>query len=682
MADLPGVLPGGGGLTLDPIAPLPTLDPIAPAQVSLGAAAGPLPSVEGAFADMGINLGPEPGTMGSSMGSAAASMFPSLARMRVSADRAPERPSLMATAAATSAQPMLEGPPPSALELERARTRGQLGQIYSLLGAPIKKVKVANPKFEIAQRQKARFYGGGELPVEPFQPRPFKAVPRNEEESDKDYADRLAFLADVDVRQQRETYDRQVAEQEAAAQQLDDVRDIGRPGHLGMGEAQLQAAEGVGQAELEQLEATALAQREAADATQTATAEVQAADLARRERARQELEAVTHLQGVEARATERLQALPPLSDDAYFKSMKGGQKLAALIGAIGGGFGGGINIVGTLMELAERNLATQKANAAQVADKAAAASDAVGRQVGLYQDLLRSAGDEQAADAMWLKLQLQGAEKILQTRLDGTTSRVAQARLKASLVGLRQQIDVQRDAIDLRAKTTPEYFVRKLDPLTAATRKALNKRAEGLEKFDQDLAKTGIEGGQKMDIESMKVSADQAKTAKQQERDVYTESAGLADKIAEKQAVIQQIDDLKRDFEGGIPGVGPFMGTETAVEWAKGVAGADNRAYQFKKRVRQIVERGLRDATGAAAPPAEQEAYVEFIMEGSGDIGGEAKVWTNLDAFGENLKNEVDTRMRGRSEEAVEHLTRNKARPQSDPLNIGRAPAADPVRRK
>lgn len=686
MADvfLPPVVatgPVGGGevLLVDPPVPSPEVP-----QVSLGSAAPAMPTPGSIFADMGLSPPPEQGTYGSLMGQAAAEMFPTVARMKApGAMRVQPRepPSLLAAAAAPSV-PAVAGPPPSALELERAGAQGQLGSLYSLLATPIQSVRTPNAKYPIVQRQKQRFYGGGKLEVEPFKPQPFKPLPRNEGENDADYADRMKFFEDVDLRQQREAYDRQVAEAEAQAQELGDVRDIGKRGHLGMGEAQLQAAEGIGQAELQQLEATAHAQRVAAEAASEATARAQEADRERREQAQLQLDALTHLQGVQTKARERLQALPEQDPDRYFKTMKGGAKLAAIFGAIGGGFGGGVDVAGTLMQLAERDLQTQKANAMQVQDKAAAADDAVARQVGLYQDLLRSAGDEQAADAMWLQAQLEDAERLLQAQLDQHLPPVAQAKLQASLVDLRAKIDAQQDVIDLRAATTPKTIVRRFDPLGAKTRKALLERAEGLEKYDRELAKLGIEGGQKQDLERLKIDAEKAKTAKQQERDIYSESAGLADKIAEKQAVITQIDDLVRDFEDGIPGVGAFKGTETAAEWAKGIAGGTNRAYQFKKRVRQIVERGLRDATGAAAPPAEQEAYVDFILEGSGDIGGEEKVWTNLRAFKENLANEVDARMRGRSEEAVEWFTRNKRLPELDPLSIGRAPTADVVTRK
>jgi hypothetical protein len=196
-----------------------------------------------------------------------------------------------------------------------------------------------------------------------------------------------------------------------------------------------------------------------------------------------------------------------------------------------------------------------------------------------------------------------------------------------------------------------------------------------------------------LEMKQVDVAADREKFASQQanerikaekagEEFKYKESADLADKIARKQAIVTAIDDLKKDFSDGIPGVGAWAGTESALEWASGVAGGSDRAREFKMRVRNLVERTLREATGANAPPSEVDNYTDLMLAGAGDINGEAKVWQNLEAFVGDPMAQIDVMARGRSPEAVEYLTRNKALPERDAMNIGRAPTRQVVRVK
>ena len=558
------------------------------------------------------------------------------------------------------------GPPPSALQSAMGERDGELAGIYGALATPMRQVSVDNWRRPFAEQDVQNFYGGGQLQFEPFIPPPPEAG-----------EDEWSYMARV---QQLQTEDEQ--RQIAEAGTLGDVRDIGKSGNLGMGEAQLQGAENVGAAELQQAERVAEVQRQTAEASRASTAEARAADVERRDFARLQRDAIDQAQAVQADARERLQALPELDPNRSFKSMEGGAKFWAILGSLAGGAIGSNEVPNRLMEIAGRDLETQKANAAQTFDAAAAADAGVAQQTGLYRDLLSAAGDEAAADAMFLQLQLEDAARELEVTLAETTPPKLRMELQQSLVGLRQQIDAQQRAIDVQLATTPEKIVKTFDPLGRRTRDLLMKRAERIEGERFKLQTMGIEGEEKglerksrLDVENAKVQGEKQKT-------VYAESADLADKIAKKQAIVTKVEDLKKEYTAGIPGVGGFAGTESAIEWASGVAGGEDKARKFRMQVRNLVERTLREATGANAPPVEVDNYTDLMMSGAGDINGETKVWQNLDAFVGDPMAQIDIMARGRSPEAVEYLTRNKALPERDAMNIGRAPTREVVRVK
>ena len=466
----------GGAVALPP---LDTAPPTAPRPMGLGSAAA-------GFGPQGFDLAGAfgGGPTGGSVSLGAAATAPAGARSMGDQRRAEERAQLRATSGLGSAAMAGMAPPaapPSALQSAMGERDGEIAMLQSALAEPVTYGRKANPLRPIVERDAQNFYGGGQLQLKPFIPPPPEAG-----EDEWTYMERVQQL-------QAEDEQRQIAE----AQTLGDVRDIGRDGHLGMGEAQVQAAENVGVAELQQAERVAEVQRQTAEASRAAIAEARAADIERRDFARLQRDAIDQAQAVQADARERLQSLPELDPNRTFRSMEGGDKFWAILGSLAGGAIGSNEVPNRLMEIASRDLETQKANAAQTYDAAAAADAGVAQQTGLYRDLLSAAGDEAAADAMFLQMQLEDAARELEAQLAETTVPKLQAELQQSLVGVRQQIDAQQRAIDVQLATTPEKIVKTFDPLGRRTRDLLMKRADRIEGERFKLQMAGIEGEDK-----------------------------------------------------------------------------------------------------------------------------------------------------------------------------------------
>lgn len=490
--------------------------------------------------------------------------------------------------------------PPSALQSALAEREGELEGIYGALATPMRRVSFENPMRPIVERDAQNFYGGGPLELQPFVP-----PPPEPGEDEWAYMQRVQQL-------QAEDEQRQIA----GAAALGDPRDIGKSGNLGMAEAQRQAVEGEAEAEIAQAERVAEVQRRTAEASRQATEEARAADEERRNFARLQRDAIEQAQAVQADARERLQALPELDPNRTFKSMNGGAKFWAILGSLAGGAIGSNEVPNKLMDLAARDLEAQKANAAQVLDAAASADAGVAQQTGLYRDLLNAAGDEAAADAMFMQMQLEDAARELNAQLAETTVPKLRADLQASLVGLEQQIDAQQRTIDLQLATTPEKIVKTFDPLGRRTRDLLMKRAERIEKERTDFQKMGVEGEGKVadraaqyELESMKQRG--AIEAKRVEKQADVEK-DIKDKTLKWGQVETMIDDLLASRPGEMYTVGiPGMGEK----------GQRIEEEQFFRLMPEILTTAV---TGAVASPEQKETFNELI---SGDWSD----WTDED---------------------------------------------------
>jgi hypothetical protein len=536
----------------------------------------------------------------------------------------------MGSAAAAAVAPA--PPPPTALQSALAERDGELGGIYDALATPLQSYTVDNWRRPFAEQDYQTFHGGGALEIQPFTPPPPEAG-----ESEVEYMQRVQAL-------QAEDEQRQIAE----AQTLGDVRDIGASGHLGMGEAQLQAAESVGSADLAQAGAVAEAQRQAAETSRLATAEARAADEERRNFARVQRDAIEQAQAVQADMRERLQALPELDPNRTFKSMDGGGLFWAILGSLAGGAIGSNEIPGQLMEIAARDLDAQKANASQVFDAAAAADAGVAQQTGLYRDLLNAAGDEAAADAMFLQLQLEDAERMLQAQLAETTVPKLQAEIQQSMVGLRQQIDAQQKVIDMTLATTPERIVKTFDPLGKRTRDLLMKRAERIEKERTDFQKLGVaseeaglERASKMDIEA-------AKGQKKAGTKVAEQAYAFGKDVEKIDTTIKGIEALtsKDDIAG-------YGFTASPLPEVISAGKSDTNA-----QIDLVLDELARLKSGAAIGQDEWEMY-DKMLRGGTTVGGEDRLRRNLDRVKTFLVNKRDALEKGLDPEVRSYYRRN-----------------------
>lgn len=611
MADRPVIASPGRGASIA----LPSLaDPAPPPMMGLGAAAAP----------------PMPGfdLMGSFNAPAGRPL--SLGAAIPIAQEAPRERRVQATGglgAAAAPAPMAPVEParPTALQSALGERDGELDAIYGALATPMRQVTSANPLRPIVEQEAQIWEGGGPLQFQPFTPPPIEAG-----ESEVEYMQRVQAL-------QAEDEQRQIQE----AGTLGDVRDIGKSGYLGMREAKLQAAEGVGSAELQQAERVAQVQRDAAEMSRVATAEARAADQERRDFARVQRDAIEQAQAVQADAREKLQALPELDPNRAFKSMDGGAKFWAILGSLAGGMIGSTQVNDRLFQIAQTDLETQKANAAQTFDTAAAADAGVGQQMGLYRELLGAAGDEAAADAMFLQLQLEDAAQMLEAQLSETTVPVLQAQIQESLVGLRQQIDQQQQVIDVKLATTPHTFTRTVDPLGPRTRKKLEDRALRLEKERTDFQKMGIESEEKglerdlkREIEGGKAKIEAARGQGGYQREAWD----FAQKAAPYVAVNAALADVTERYQDkDAPGRGL-----SAYFWSE-----EGRA--LREDIKETMRRQLRSESGAVIGEDELEDRFNSTYSGLGDT----ELFSNLERLRKQNARFVQSLKAGISDDAV-----------------------------
>jgi hypothetical protein len=584
MADRPLIARPSAGTSIA----LPSLAP--PPQVGLGAAAAR--SAAPTF-DLGLAMG-GPSTLGGAaagLGSVALPMAPAGTPSMGDVQRRAEMRGGLGAAAAAAAEPR-PAPPPTALQSALGEREGELDALYGAL-ANETFTTTTTPNWErpLVENEAQIWEGGGPLEIQPFTPPPIE--PGEDEWS---YMQRVQALQDADVERQF---------QEAAT--LGDVRNIGASGHLGMREAKLQGAEGVGAAELDQQERVAQTLKETAEMSRAATAEARARDIENREFARVQRDAIAEAQATQADLRERVQALPELDANRTFKSMSGGAKFLAMLGSLAGGAIGSSEVNDRLFAIAEQDLETQKANAAQTFDVANAADAAVGQQMGLYRELLGAAGDEAAADAMFLQAQLDDAATMLEAQLAETTVPLLRAQIQESLVGLRAQIDQQQQVIDVKLATTPHSFTTTKGSLGPRKRKKLEERALRLEKERTDFQMKGVESEGKY--------AEKAydRETKMMEKGAERETK-LAEKAADKDFEIKKasdewgavetlVDDFLKANPDEIAGVGAPMGGEQADRI---------RTRAFKNALELMATSGF---TGATASDRQAE-QIKSLVDG------------------------------------------------------------------
>ena len=551
-----------------------------------------------------------PATMGGGMGAAAASMFPTIAELPAGNEGGvplPPRP--------RPEEPAPPTRPMTALERAAAENQSYAQTLAEYLAAnPVQTVTSLSP-FRPLVEEKAQFQsGGGDLPVAPFKFVP-PEIPRNEGESDEDYAARVQVFAETAYREQLDEYQRKAAEQQAAAQLLGDVRDIGTPGHLGMREAQLQAAENLGQAQIEQQLAVTTAQTQAAESQRAAIEAARAAEQERRAFAQQQRDAMIQLQETEKAARAKIDALPELDGQRFFKSLKGGQKFWGILGAVLGG-SVGIDVASQFRQAALDDLEEQKANAAQVFAQGDKASADVQQASTIYQDLIRSSGDESVADSMWIKLQMEDAATELERVLSQTTEPVLRAQLQQDLVNLRQQIFDEEQRIEVARIQTPWRISTTYDPIGRKNRERVVKQIDKAQEQGFELTKLGIEGEEKgleraARLQEKQVEG-QAKVAAQRQGEQIKAEMDIKKASDEWGAVETLVGDFLADNPDDIAGVGaPLTGSQ-----------ADRiRTRQFQSALELLMTSGF---TGATATDRQAQQIKDMVEGGVFEMDDEA----------------------------------------------------------
>jgi hypothetical protein len=460
----------------------------------------------------------------------------------------------------------------------------------------------------IVEQTAQQFYGGGELPVAPFEYQPGPAIPRNEGETDEEYAARMQAFEEADRRTQFESYQRNVAEQQAQAQQLGDVRDIGAQGNLGMAEATLQAAEATGAAGVEQAKEVAQLQAQTAESTAQAIEASRQADLERRQFAQDQLDAVQESRKLQDATRKKLEALPDLDPGRFWKSKSGAGKLAAIFGAIAGGAIGSTAVPDQIERQSMQDLEAQKANAAQTLDLAAEADRQVQQQVSIYGELLDAAGSERAADAMYLQLQLEDAARQLEAKIAETTVPGLQAQLQESLVGLRGKLDQQQRIIDTEMATTPRSILSRRGGIPRRERERLEKRLDQL--FDEgfELTKLGITSEEKALDRAGKLEAEMAKAKGTEQKGARQLAAQHAKDTAKLRGATENLRAMQKKWRAGNIG-GRGLDAYFLTEEGRGV----------REDINEAIRKQLYAESGANAPPAEIESRMESMLAGWGD---------------------------------------------------------------
>ncbi len=538
-----------------------------------------------------------------------------------------------------------------------------------------------NPAAKYVRRQAGeQLAGDGMATPGPFEPAPFATPQRMPGEPDAAYMERVQMASDMHDSEQAQAkleYENAVAQSMAVPA----ARDVGRDGNPGFIESERRWNEQRTDAEIQAAERITAMEVEAAQTQRAAIQEARDANREIQQQREDSVTAVQRLQDVEKEARAKLEAMPAINGQRYTQQMGWGAKIAALGAAFAGGFSGAGSMADELRKLREEDVNEQRLAHEVGVRNYEAASGAVQQGLQVYDAVMQGLGDRQIADDVYRNLVDEDMIQALREEAAQAELPIVKAQYEQAALEMEQQLRGRRDATAYKAETTPQTIVSTVDPFRAERRRIEKEQDRAADQMDK-IELLNVDVAKARDAQTASLAAEQAKGQREREKDIYKETADLADKIAPKQALIQDVRDMKREFADGIPGVGAFRGTEAAMEWASGLAGGEDRARKFRKRVDKFVEDALRVATGAAAPPSEKAQYVDMILEGAGDINGEAKIWQNMDAFVANLESQVDLQTRGRSPDAVEYVTRNKAQGERDAINLGRPSSRQVVRPK
>ena len=501
----------------------------------------------------------------------------------------------------------------------------------------------ANPRAPIVQRRFSerqddspesaalgyeQAYGG-------FQPVPFDAsrYERYEDETDEQFAERMAMFEEIDLGEQRDRYERQKAADIEGAWTLGDTRDIGRaPGALGMEEAFRQGQENVDTATEEQ--ATERARLEAIAAQEQREATEVAADAMEEQRLREEagIQAVNQLRTLRDDTRKQLAAMPQVNRERVAKGLSQGTKVAAVLGAIAQGWRG--DPITAVNDAIDRGVAEEMDKYArrqsELQDITAEADDAMG-----FLDYVTTSlgGNVRAGQQVLRSMRMEDAIADLAAKEAATNVPVIKAQLAQTRVALEKQLRDESDALELEYRTTPETIGVTID---TPWRKLMREEAkaqlkEGREE-QRDLRKAYVGAAsddtkfaRELELEGVKqegaANAKRVEANAMGEKDIKLKSAAFG-------AVEQQIDDLL-DNTGNIHGRG-LAWTGSAEERIV----TDSQLTALKQSLTQAF-------TGATATEEQQEAFARLIEGDWSELSDDA-----LRARLRSLKNIVSSQRR------------------------------------
>lgn len=349
--------------------------------------------------------------------------------------------------------------------------------------------------------------------------------------------------------------------------------------------------------------------------------------------------------GLVAKTTERLASAPDVDPGRWWASRSNGQKVAATIGMMGRGLGGG-NPQDFLMEHIDRDIDAQKASFAQMATAAGAAQSQMGLARGLYADIRAQTQDEREADEIMRIAKLEQAKADFEaiaarTAIPSVMAQQQQHRLQLEQLIADRRLQLGKIAVhNVKRKTvlTPAYRVVKepdvVDPKTgkviakgqlykvpvggpadAARAKYLLEQADKNRGASRDVLAKDIEGqantaGQIEVVRAKAQAEGAAKGINPENRRMIAKETATPNRV---RALAGDLVKMIEDRKGDVPGEGwhiPGLGTASH--------GLTAEARRFAKLRDELAQYDIVDLTGAVSSE-QQDKIIQDLTSGSED---------------------------------------------------------------
>lgn len=422
-------------------------------------------------------------------------------------------------------------------------------------------------------------------PPAPFDPdaaaASFEPPMRLESETREEYTERVRALAQQHVKIAELEHGAMEADYAADMDELqriydEELRTVGRD--MGMiaedGGPNIFQAQQIGhtwrtEAEQTQLNTAASRLEQTAHEMRDATAEIRQQEEARQARVEAQFQAAQTVQSTLRAARQRLEAQPDPDAGRYFKSMSGGQKFLAILGGVLTGWNGSPMVPHMLLQLAEKDLESQKATIAKRQAEVGAAEAEHAGQMNIYRYIMSQVQDERTADLMMLGLQMEDAERLFSAEMARTTVDVHKAAMYQIMVGIKEQQNKLFYELQSRIHAMPDKIaVGGRSPYTKEQLAvaAAQLKAQGAEGVKQIGGAIEMPGEWQFEAAKMQheLDRDAAKDARKAQGEVDAD-------VSKIDAAIANVEELERKYAtpGGIdlPGQAgswenPFAGSE------------------------------------------------------------------------------------------------------------------------